>query len=622
MKQLRVSPDLALPIGIANKTICIFGKGGSGKSNLEVVLAEELYAAGIPTCIVDPADIHYGIKSSRDGKSAGLPYIVFGGLHADVPIYPENGSLLADLFLDRGLYLVIVTQPWTGGERARFMTDFANQLYKRGPEKEQRGSARVLILEEAHEYVPLSPGKGEEVMLGAMKRLYTVGRNYWIGFIAATRRPAKMHTDLRNGADATAFFQIVGTQDRKAMTDYLGEVADKATYDEILSHLAKLPVGTAYFYQPHEQTPLLRLQFRYRKTLDTTTTEITAGHKVIKPVLAEVDLTKLGDAMASAREKAKADDPKLLRERIRQLEVQIRADDQRFKMQLVDERRDAEAKLVRLQKEVLKKEAEVVEVPTYPDNVREYFRDTAAQLIKNAVSLNDMAEMLRKGAEIKVEKHPAQLKGRVAQSSTSVAMTPTLRPTPSTRPVTPRPVPPAVHNGHASQTSSSIGQVTGPQQRILDSLAWYESVGITQANRNQLALLANYTPGTGTFNNYLGALRTAEFIDYPTAGYVSLTAAGRAAANPVDITPTSEAMHQVLYSKLGGPRARILAALIAAYPNALSREALADLTDYTVNTGTFNNYLGSLRSLQLVDYPHKGAVIALPVLFLEEAARR
>jgi len=63
-------------------------------------------------------------------------------------------------------------------------------------------------------------------------------------------------------------------------------------------------------------------------------------------------------------------------------------------------------------------------------------------------------------------------------------------------------------------------------------------------------------------------------------------------------------------------------ALIAAYPNALSRETLAELTNYTVNTGTFNNYLGSLRSLQLIDYPDKGAVIALPVLFLEEAARR
>src|SRR5260370_22485299 len=201
------------------------------------------------------------------------------------------------------------------------MTDFAKQLYKRGREKEQRGSARVLIIEEAHEYVPLSPGKGEEVMLGAMKRLYTVARNYWIGVIAATRRPAKMHTDLRNGADITAFFQIVGTQDRKAMQDYLGENAPEDTRKEILSHLAKLPVGTAYFYQPDQDPSLLHLKFGYRNTLDTTTTEITAGHKVIKPVLAGVDLSALGDAMAAAREKAKADDAPELRQTIRELQA-------------------------------------------------------------------------------------------------------------------------------------------------------------------------------------------------------------------------------------------------------------------------------------------------------------
>jgi len=607
-KQLQISPDLALPLGIANKTVCIFGKGGSGKSNLEVVLAEELYAAGVPTCIVDPADIHYGIKSARDGKSAGLPFIVFGGLHADVPIFPENGALLADLFLDRGLYMVIVTQPWTGGERARFMTDFANQLYKRGPEKEQRGSARVLILEEAHEYVPLTPGKGEEVMLGAMKRLYTVGRNYWIGFIAATRRPAKMHTDLRNGADATAFFQIVGTQDRKAMQEYLGENAPEDVRKEILTHLAKLPVGTAYFYQPDQEPSLQRLKFRYRNTLDTTTTEITAGHKVVKPVLAEVDLEQLGGAMAAAREKAKADDPRELRKRIQELERQLHQS---------ESNRRVETREVRVEVAVLDLNAVRDIQYAVESSMQLHATETATVLARMLRGVDDVI------ADV-VKKYPAQLKGQVVQPAARAGAGVERNPRSRTLAAEARPVPSVASNGNARNTgiTNTNTGISGPQQRILDSLAWYESVGILAANRNQLALLANYTPNTGTFNNYLGALRTSELITYPSAGYVGLTDAGRAAASPVDMSPTSEAMHEVLYAKLGGPRARILMALIAAYPKALSRESLAELTNYTVNTGTFNNYLGSLRSLQLIDYPHKGAVIALPVLFLEEAARR
>src|SRR5258708_2944214 len=470
--------------------------------------------------------------------------------------------------------MVMVREGGTGGEGSGFMTDFGNQLYRRGPEKEQRGSARVLILEEAHEYVPLSPGKGEEVMLGAMKRLYTVGRNYWIGSIRATRRPGKLHTDLRNGADIPAFFQIVGTQDRKALQDYLGENAPEDIRKEIPSHLAKLPVGTAYFYQPDQDPSLLHLKFRYRNTLDTTTTEITAGHKVIKPVLAEVDLSALGDAMAAAREKAKADDPRELRKTIRELEAAV--------SRLKNEAAEPQVE-VRAVEKVIR-----VEVPVYPDKVREWLRETSASVANSAQVLVELSKMLGAGADMKVtagdrlvrevsaedlvasSKTPALLQGRVAQPPVSHAGGPGER-LPQRASVPPaRPVPPARRSDKGHQDMN--GSISGPQQRILDSLAWYESVGITTANRNQLALLPNYTPNTGTFNNYLGALRTAELIDYPSPGYVGLTDAGRAAASPVDITPTSEAMHQVLYAKLGGPRARILAALIAAYPNALSRE--------------------------------------------------
>lgn len=610
MKQLNISPELALPVGIANKTICIFGKGGSGKSNLEVVLAEELYSAGIPTCIIDPADIHYGIKSARDGKSAGLPFIVFGGLHADVPIYPENGALLADLFLDRGLYMVIVTQPWTGGERTRFMTDFANQLYKRGPEKEQRGSARVLILEEAHEYVPLNPGKGEEVMLGAMKRLYTVGRNYWIGFIAATRRPAKMHTDLRNGADITAFFQIVGTQDRDAMQKYLGENAPEDIRKEILTHLAKLPVGTAYFYQPDQDPALQRLKFRYRDTLDTTTTEITAGHKVIKPVLAEVDLTKLGDAMAAAREKAKADDPRELRKKLAEQQRLIESLNQRFKD-------------TKPQVEVREVEKQVVDV--------DFLRALPAQVRSSLLS--DIGGTLRI-LEEHIEAHIGRLQGQVAKpaarAGAGVERITSPPPAERARPVPPAgrhthvhgPVAPAAPNGHSDKGTDFIGEkVTGQKQRILDTLAMLEDVGIAPANRPQLAAFVNLRHTSGGFKNYLGSLKSAGLIDYPNDGHVSLTDGGRSLASPPAVATTSEQLQERFKQLVSPQQRRILDFLIAAWPQPVSRQDLADAINLSVTSGGFKNYLGEMRTLRFISYPADGFVAAESVLFLEEARR-
>lgn len=586
MKQLRVSPDLALPIGIANKTICIFGKGGSGKSNLEVVLAEELYAAGVPTCIVDPADIHYGIKSARDGKSAGLPFIVFGGLHADVPIYPENGALLADLFLDRGLYMVIVTQPWTGGERSRFMTEFANQLYKRGPEKEQRGSARVLMLEEAHEYVPLVPGKGEEVMLGAMKRLYTVGRNYWIGFIAATRRPAKMHTDLRNGADATAFFQIVGTQDRKAMTDYLGEMAEKDVRDEILSHLAKMPVGEAYFYQPNELPAVQRVKFRKRNTLDTTTTEITAGHKVIKPVLAEVDLEQLGDAMAAAREKAKADDPRELKKRIRELELLLKAKGS-VEVQVVEK---------------------IVEIPVLDRSavarIQGAVEDHLTLTLRDIDSLiADVIKSLQNEQSLHTGRIPAtaRLQGRVAQPAVGAGARvgpdrSSSRPDQATQA---RPVPPALTkrspNGHhLVPPDIKLGK---GERKVLSVLAQWPDGRM----QRDLAFLTGYSARASTLGVILSKLRQAELVE---AGQpIRATEAGLDAAGGVQQLPTGPDLlnHWLSHPRIGEGERKVLRTLIDAHPDALTHAELCERTGYSPDASTIGVILSKLRKLGLVE---------------------
>jgi DNA helicase HerA-like ATPase len=98
-KLLRVSPDLSLPLDAATETFAILGKRGAGKSNTEVVMAEEFSAAGIPFVTIDPKGDWWGIRSSADGKSPGLSVPVFGGRHGDVPLEATAGPMLADLIL-------------------------------------------------------------------------------------------------------------------------------------------------------------------------------------------------------------------------------------------------------------------------------------------------------------------------------------------------------------------------------------------------------------------------------------------------------------------------------------------------------------------------------------------
>jgi hypothetical protein len=101
-KVLRVGPDLSLPDDAVTQTFVVFGKRGSGKSNTGVVLAEEMHRVGGQIIVLDPIGAWWGLKSSFDGSSAGLPVYVFGGQHGDLPLAPTAGQLMAQVAIATG----------------------------------------------------------------------------------------------------------------------------------------------------------------------------------------------------------------------------------------------------------------------------------------------------------------------------------------------------------------------------------------------------------------------------------------------------------------------------------------------------------------------------------------
>jgi hypothetical protein len=169
------------------------------------------------------------------------------------------------------------------------------------------------------------------------------------------------------------------------------------------------------------------------------------------------------------------------------------------------------------------------------------------------------------------------------------------------------------------QTPGTPG-ISGPQQRILDALAWLLAAGIEPANRVQIALLSGYSPTSSTFSNYLSALRTAALIDYAGGG-VKLTLEGERAADAPAHRLTAADLHAGLANKLGPARWSILNRIITAYPAAISREDVARDTRYSPTSSTFANYISALRSLGFIDYPDRGKVKAEPALFIDKRPR-
>jgi len=157
--------------------------------------------------------------------------------------------------------------------------------------------------------------------------------------------------------------------------------------------------------------------------------------------------------------------------------------------------------------------------------------------------------------------------------------------------------------------------ITGPEQRILNALAWMEAVGVDEPEQPAVAFLAEYTYGSGGYNNPRGRLRQRGLIEYVPGDKLRLSAQGKKVAQYPDIDPTNEALHAAVLGKLPGPEGRILTVLLKHYPKAIDSTKLAEASGYTPGSGGFNNPRGRLKTLGLVEYPSPGMVIAKPLLF-------
>jgi hypothetical protein len=580
---LTIAPGVSLPLDAATETFGILAKKGAGKSNAAVVMAEEMWGAGIPWVAIDPKGDWWGLRSSEDGAGPGLPIIVFGGRHGDVPLEPSAGALIADLVLGERLTCVLDVSEFSKADTTRFLLAFADRLYRQAEDEPLH-----LFLEEAHEYLPQMVRGDQAALVGAWQRIVKQGRFKGIGCTLVSQRSASLNKDVLTQVDTLIVLRTTSPQDRAAVKAWVDVHADAV---DMLATLPSLESGEAWLWSPEFLGKLERIRFRRRRTFDSGATPKVGKARRTPRTLADVDLAAIKEAMAETIEKAKADDPKELRRQIAALRKELTSRPTETVVETVVERVDVpvldEGLVLRLE-EMLSPAtallAEVQERLRWETSVRD-------GLIEYERKLNDRKDVPRA--------RPA------GDGAASVE-----RSRPAQRPD------PAPRREPRRQTVPRAEGVSGPQQRILDALAWFDSIGIDRVAKTQLALFADASPKSSAYANNLGALRSAGLIDYPMGGYVCLTDAGEAAAEASTEISTTEELLTALDARLSGPQARIVRELADCYPDALERDALAARTGASPTSSAYANNLGALRSLGLIDYPQKGTVVAQPVLFL------
>jgi uncharacterized protein DUF87/helicase HerA-like protein len=549
-----------IPPKALEQHIAVLGKTGSGKSYaVRGAAVEPLLDDGARVCVVDPTGAWYGLRSSASGTRAGYPVVIFGGNHADLPLGGAHGEAIAEVIGTSSTPSILDTSLMKVGERTRFFADFADSILRKN-----KGPLH-LVIDEAHLFMP--QGKVNDPQSGAMlhaaNNMVSLGRSRGLRIILITQRPAKLHKDSLTQAETLIALRLIAPQDRAAVEAWIEDNADEKKAREIISSLATLKTGHGWIWAP-ELDVLERVQFPKIRTYDSGRAPDGSAAEAAK-VLAPIDREAIAARLQSVSAAALADDPKRLRARIAELE------------------RNAKTSGATVSKEDLQKAED-----------RGYQKGTQDAQRAAAVHLKSLRGAVHQAIENALSAAPAPAQ---------------IRPTPVPAPRQTTPTRPQ-SNGHAEP----VGDLTGPEQRILNALAWLESTtGVPECEQPAVAFLAGYTFGAGGFNNPKSHLNVLGLIEY-VSGRMRLTDAGRAAAAPPAEALTAEELHSRVLNRLPGPEQRILKPVLEVYPEPIAAETVAEKAGYTFGSGGFNNPRSRLRTLGLIEYV-SGGLKAADALF-------
>lgn len=214
---------MLLPSELTDKKIAMLAQSKKGKTYGLGVILEELTRAQRPWIATDPAHQLWGLRVRPDGSPSGLPIVVIGGPHGDLPFDKDAGERLAEALLATPICAVIDFAFESRGAVRHFMTAFANRLMRQKPE-----IPRVIVLEEAPVLIPQKAVGNAKVCSAAVANLAIIGGNFGYGVIPATQRPATIDKDVLSQCEGLIVMGLTDVRDRKAVKDWILRIGRRA----------------------------------------------------------------------------------------------------------------------------------------------------------------------------------------------------------------------------------------------------------------------------------------------------------------------------------------------------------------------------------------------------------
>jgi len=594
-----VSVDLKL---LMSTRLLITADSGGGKTWLLKRLIEQAFGQ-VGIIIIDPEGEFAPLRTQFDFFLVGK-----GG---DTPADIRTADKLARTLLEGRASAVCDIYEMPASQRHLWVQRFLDALID--APKELR-HPYLVIVDEAHMFCP-EHGKGDSVAADSMRGLATRGRKRMLAGVFATQRLATLSKDLTGMCLNRLVGPTFETINQKRAADELG--IPKPEQAEFFATIKLLEPG--YFFA------LGRAITRELKLMHVGTIETPHGEEARKyelkppPPTEKVRewLVKLGDIPKQAEEEAKTIDD--FKRQVRELKSLLRA--------------QPKASVVTSPTALVVDKAKALAISTLANILREAMkiivRINAINFDATGLTDDDLAKTFERvkhdikklagdrlavrARELDVLKRDAQRileKIEAATRKESITIDVGLAKGLGVESKKGAEIASARHGSPEKEAAAhkprpiefeGDGSLTGPQKRILEALAAFAGINVTEPSRGLVAGWLGVKAGTGSFKNYLSALRVAGLIE-TTGEKVKLTSTGWSAAPSVQdpVTDSAELLNRAA-NVFGSTTAKILRFVHGHQGDEVSRESIGEYLGVSPTTGSFKNYISELRTAGMIE---------------------
>lgn len=549
----------------------ILGIRDSGKTVTAKGIAEQLLEHEIPIVVFDAVGKWRWMKVPGPGKHGkGYKVVVAGGRAPDLALTPHSVAEIVRSAVKERIPLIIdLYDPKLSKADWRRIVQQSIRIIH----YEANGVAHV-FLEEAAEFIPQKVMDGETY--AEVEKLARMGGNASVGITLINQRSQEVNKAVLDLAHNLVLGCQIGNKAIEAVEKWVDRLSPD-TAKAVTTSLPKLASGEAWVWTrsnpddpKRERLPMCRSLHPDRRTPDVVLKSAAA----INP---EEFVERLAASIPKVIEEAKANDPAALKREIAKLRRELESNP-----------KVVEAKPLPAEKVFVVRDEDMATI-----------RDVASRCEILESALDDSKERARE-----LFKELNSIHARLLQlKNVSPSAAPRWRPKIDTAP-------------RRERASIEVTNIPRASQKILDALAWLESIGVSNPSTVQVGAVAQIDPTGGYFSNSVGPLSSAGLV-HRANGVITLTADGRLAARQPESEPTLAAYHDMLCErvrKLGSNKTADMLRFIVNAGEPITTQALGEAVSIDPSGGYFSNTIGPLGTLGLIRR-NSGVITPTDILF-------